>query len=256
MSSMRNAVQRRNHRERGQPTERSKWGILEKPKDYKLRAADHKHKRQKIKHLQQKASERNEDEFYFAMVNSESRGGVKIAKRGEENSGGAKVLGREVVQLMKTQDVGYLRTVLQRTKREVERLEREVMGGEVGVSVRVSEDGGRRKVFGDEGEDLAVKAPQREDNGEIDDLDGLDGWTDEEEDAAGDGPEDENLSVEEKRKKRRLEGKQRKLRFLKDRERDISTALDEVEQQRAKMNGTVGGVNKNGTKFKIRGRKK
>ena len=32
MSSMRNAVQRRNHRERGQPEERQKWGLLEKHK--------------------------------------------------------------------------------------------------------------------------------------------------------------------------------------------------------------------------------
>lgn len=32
MSSMRNAVQRRNHRERAQPIEREKWGILEKHK--------------------------------------------------------------------------------------------------------------------------------------------------------------------------------------------------------------------------------
>lgn len=32
MSSMRNAVQRRNHKERAQPLEREKWGILEKNK--------------------------------------------------------------------------------------------------------------------------------------------------------------------------------------------------------------------------------
>lgn len=32
MSSMRNAVQRRNHKERAQPAERAKWGILEKHK--------------------------------------------------------------------------------------------------------------------------------------------------------------------------------------------------------------------------------
>jgi hypothetical protein len=32
MSSMRNAVQRRNHKERAQPEERKKWGLLEKRK--------------------------------------------------------------------------------------------------------------------------------------------------------------------------------------------------------------------------------
>jgi hypothetical protein len=32
MSSMRNAVQRRNHKERAQPLERQKWGLLEKKK--------------------------------------------------------------------------------------------------------------------------------------------------------------------------------------------------------------------------------
>ena len=249
---MRNAVQRRNHRERAQPTERTKWGILEKPKDYKLRAADHKTKRRKIKSLQQKASERNEDEFYFAMVNSESRGGMKVAKRGEENSGGAKLLGRDVVDLMKTQDVGYLRTVLQRARREREGLEKEVVGGEVGVRVEVPV-GGKRKVFDEDGEDLAVK-PVHDQVDELDDLDGLEGWSSSGEEESSD--EDGTLSVEEKRKARKLEAKRRKLRFLKDRERDLTTALREVEEQRANMNGTVGGVNKNGTKFKVRGRKK
>ena len=32
MSSMRNAGQRRNHKERAQPEERKKWGLLEKRK--------------------------------------------------------------------------------------------------------------------------------------------------------------------------------------------------------------------------------
>lgn len=32
MSTLRNAVQRRNHKERAQPKDREKWGILEKHK--------------------------------------------------------------------------------------------------------------------------------------------------------------------------------------------------------------------------------
>nr|POE79423.1 u3 small nucleolar rna-associated protein 11 [Quercus suber] len=87
MSSMRNAVQRRNHRERAQPLERQKWGLLEKHKDYSLRAKDHNTKKRKIKQLTDKARERNEDEFYFGMLNSSSEGGRKRARREEGNGG-------------------------------------------------------------------------------------------------------------------------------------------------------------------------
>ena len=52
MSSMRNAVHRRNHKERAQPLERKKWGLLEKHKDYSKRAADHNLKKRKLQTLQ------------------------------------------------------------------------------------------------------------------------------------------------------------------------------------------------------------
>ena len=248
---MRNAVQRRNHRERAQPAERSKWGLLEKPKDYKLRAADHKTKKRKIKSLQQKASERNEDEFYFGMVNGETKNGVRVTKRGEENSGGGgKVLKRDVVQLMKTQDVGYLRTVLQQTRKERQRMEEDVVGGDVAVSARPSGTKTGRKVFGENGEDLVTRSATLQPL----DMDVDDWMSDEESD--GDESVDENLSVEEQRKRKKLEVRRRKLGFLKDRERDLTTALREVEDQRAKMNGSTGGVSKKGTKFKVRERKK
>lgn len=237
MSSLRNAVQRRNHKERAQPQERQKWGLLEKNKDYKLRAADHKVKKRKIKALQNKADERNEDEFYFAMVNSQSQGGIRGATRGTDNSGGGgKVLKGDVVKLMKTQDAGYLRTMLQQTKRERERVEKDVVAGAVGVSVNVAASG-KRRTFGEDGEEVAQIVALRNEALSDDDEDSND-------DKEGEAPN----RVQAKRRKR-LEG-------LQNRERELATALQEVEQQQARMNGSIGGTNKKGVKFKVRQRAK
>ncbi|RMY63869.1 hypothetical protein D0864_12520 [Hortaea werneckii] len=270
MSSMRNAVQRRNHKERAQPHERSKWGLLEKHKDYSKRAADHNLKKRKLKALQQKASERNEDEFYFGMVNSETKAGIKQGKRGEENSGGSggRSLPEAVVKLMKTQDVGYLGLVVQRTRRLRERVEREVVSGEVGVDVRGSGRGmgGKKVVFDEEGEMVGGQGEADEevddvgvDLDDLADLDGLDGL-DDGADVDMQEEEDEGLSKEElaarRRKKNALKAKQRYLDALRDREDQLTEALRRVEAQRARMNGTVGGVNKNGVKFKVRERKR
>lgn len=255
MSSLRNAVQRRNHKERAQPLARQKWGLLEKSKDYKLRAADHKLKTRKIAALKQKASERNEDEFYFGMMSSSTKGGVKIAKKGQENGGG-KVLDNEVVRLMKTQDQGYLRTALQRCRREIARVEEGVVVQRIGVKTEGSREG--KIVFGEDGEDLAVKAPQREVENDDFEMDFMD-----EEDSAEEGAEDsedENLTPEEKlaksRKQHALDVKRRKLEALREQEDKLSSALDALEHQRAKMNHTIGGTNKAGVKFKPRERKR
>jgi len=67
MSSLRNSLHRRNHKERSQLSHRQRFGILEKHKDYVLRARDYHSKQDRIKRLQQKAAERNKDEFYFGM---------------------------------------------------------------------------------------------------------------------------------------------------------------------------------------------
>lgn len=264
MSSMRNAVQRRNHKERAQPLERAKWGLLEKRKDYTLRAADHKQKKRKLNALKQKASERNDDEFYFGMMSNSSKGGVKVAKRGEENSGGVGGAGRslsvEVVRLMKTQDVAYLRTVLQSTVRERERLGREVVVLEEGVDVQ--REGRNKVVFGDDGEAIAAyPSPPRDDDDDLADLDGLDDLEGMDEDGISE-PEEPNaakpMTKEEKaaakRKRHTLDVKRRKLEGLQERAEDLTIALRELEEQRAKMNGNAGGVNKNGVKFKARQR--
>jgi U3 small nucleolar RNA-associated protein 11 len=67
MSSLRNSLHRRNHKERSQLSHRQRFGILEKHKDYVLRARDYHSKQDRIQRLRQKVAERNKDEFYFGM---------------------------------------------------------------------------------------------------------------------------------------------------------------------------------------------
>ena len=67
MSSLRNSLHRRNHKERSQLAHRTRLGILEKHKDYVLRARDFHSKQDRLTRLRQKAAERNRDEFYFGM---------------------------------------------------------------------------------------------------------------------------------------------------------------------------------------------
>jgi hypothetical protein len=276
MSSMRNAVQRRNHKERAQPVEREKWGLLEKRKDYKLRAADHKQKKQKLKLLSEKARDRNPDEFSFKMLSSKvDKQGKKVADRGNQ------ALSTDVVKLLKTQDAAYIRTMLQMVRKEREELEQRLILEE--DEVRALRDGdrtkhGKHRVYVDnveeqrsfdadtwfgKGEDIPVRA-QAEDFA-------FKGYEDEEEDEEEVVPRPNTLSKkqieaqEAARKEKRAFNKARdqaqsrthyKLQVVKNRERELVAAEEELEAQRAKMNNTVGGVNKHGVKFKVRERKR
>ncbi|KAH9863807.1 hypothetical protein J1614_009739 [Plenodomus biglobosus] len=283
MSSMRNAVQRRNHKERAQPAEREKWGLLEKRKDYKLRAADHRSKKAKLKLLSQKARDRNPDEFSFKMMSSRvDKKGKKVADRGNQ------ALSVEVVKLLKTQDAGYIRTMLQMARREREELEQRLILEEQGEARAVKdEDAAKRRkhrVFvenEDEQKEFDPDAwfgngdelPGRTDPGELQNE-----WEDDEDDDDDDdAEEDESASRRNTPSKRQLEkealAKIQARKFRKDRERAqsrtvmklhaakqrekaLAAAENELDVQRAKMNHTVGGVNKNGVKFKIRERKR
>ncbi|KIK30314.1 hypothetical protein PISMIDRAFT_58857, partial [Pisolithus microcarpus 441] len=95
----------RSHKERGQLAHRARFGLLEKHKDYVLRARDYHAKQERINRLRRKAADRNKDEFYFAMNKERTVEGVHIQERGN------KPMPMDMVKLLKTQDEGYIRTM-------------------------------------------------------------------------------------------------------------------------------------------------
>ena len=103
--SLRKSLHRRTHRERGQLAHRAKYGLLEKHKDYVLRARDYHTKQDRLTRLRQKAADRNKDEFYFAMKNERTVEGVHVQDRGNTP------MPMDMVKLLKSQDEGYVRTI-------------------------------------------------------------------------------------------------------------------------------------------------
>ncbi|PPS13469.1 hypothetical protein GOBAR_AA07095 [Gossypium barbadense] len=102
MSSLRNAINGRAHKERAQPSSRKKFGLLEKHKDY-------------VK-LKEKAAFRNPDEFYFQMIKTRTVDGV------HKPESQANKYTQEELMLMKTQDIGYILQKLQSERKKIEKL--------------------------------------------------------------------------------------------------------------------------------------
>jgi U3 small nucleolar RNA-associated protein 11 len=119
MSSLRNAVKRREHKERGQLQERKKLGLLEKHKDYVLRAKDYNKKQKRLRAMQVKASFRNPDEFYFRMNSSQTKEGIHIS----ENNHGEK-LSNEYLKNLKNQDLAYLQMKYQMDCQKIDKLKK------------------------------------------------------------------------------------------------------------------------------------
>ncbi len=85
MSSLRNAVKRKTHKERAQVGARARHGLLEKRGDYLQRARDFHRKEDAIRTLRERAAMRNEDEFNFKMVNSRTKRGVHVVETAQAN---------------------------------------------------------------------------------------------------------------------------------------------------------------------------
>ncbi|KAG0246418.1 small-subunit processome [Mortierella sp. GBAus27b] len=116
MSSLRNAVHRRNHKERSQPLARQKFGLLEKKKDYVARARDYHSKQDRLKAMREKAAFRNPDEFYFKMINTRTKDGVHITERNEKFS-------HDFLKLLNTQDLSYVTTQRDIGRKRIDRMQ-------------------------------------------------------------------------------------------------------------------------------------
>ncbi|RMZ87099.1 hypothetical protein DV736_g5673, partial [Chaetothyriales sp. CBS 134916] len=274
MSSLRNSAPRRPHRERSQPSARAKWGLLEKHKDYSLRAADYNAKKKKISVLDRKAREKHPDEFAYGMLSD----GGKI--QGRHGQGGTEHrLSHDAVKLLKTQDQGYLRVVMARTRKEVDRVKEQLAGVEgEGKRVVFEEDNTKKRRMKKMASGGALEGGNSEGEADGDEVQGVvdaesgqvaeEGASEEEVRlaarpkptrtslAADNATAATRLRAERKKRRRLQEARATKLEMLRRRQKEIMAAADQLELQRAKMAKTVGGVNKNGVKFKIRERKK
>lgn len=123
MASFRKALKsrQRNHHERSQPGFREHLGLLEKKKDYKLRADDYHKKQNTLAALRKKALDKNPDEFYYRMMSSKLQDGVHVSKRNEEV-----VVTEEQKKVMRTQDIKYVEMKRVAEAKKIERMKGEL----------------------------------------------------------------------------------------------------------------------------------
>ncbi|CAF0709442.1 unnamed protein product [Brachionus calyciflorus] len=104
------------HKERAQVKDREHLGLLEKKKDYKLRALDYQKKRDVIVNLKRKALEKNPDEFYFNMTRTEMKDGSHQLRNPYKD------YTEDEIKLMKSQDKNYIKFKHQIELKKIEKL--------------------------------------------------------------------------------------------------------------------------------------
>jgi U3 small nucleolar RNA-associated protein 11 len=113
--SMKHILKTRTYKERSQPAARAGLGLLEKHKDYVLRAKDYHKKEDALRTLREKAAFKNPDEYYKGMVKSQVRDGVhrKKAEAGPTN---------DQMAVFKKEDASYLNYKRAIEGKKIERL--------------------------------------------------------------------------------------------------------------------------------------
>lgn len=167
-----------------------------------------------------------------------------VSKKGPTTSGknstgtlngdkGNAVLDQDAVRLFKTQDLGYVRTMRNKTTKEVEALRRRVVGIEAE---------GRKVVYVD-GEEEQEERMEVDEDREI------------EEEEKDEGEQKKRMRRVREKEADKLEGM---LEAAEKRLEALTQAEEALDLQRKKMakSMSVGGVNKAGVKFKIRERKR
>ena len=140
----------REHRERSQPANRSRLGLLEKKKDYVLRARDFQSKKKRLQGMKIKAAYKNPDEFYFGMIKNrvdKKSGRVRLAGDHEKISS-------DVIKLMKSQDLTHIQEMIRVNEAKLDNFRAE-------HSIIISQEENRKKTknahikFVEDDEDLA-----------------------------------------------------------------------------------------------------
>lgn len=190
-------------------------------------------------------------------MSSTTENGIRVKKRDVEN-GTTGPLDMDVARLLKTQDAGYLRTILSQIRSQRERLREEAALARVDVGTQskpgvVSVQQTTRIVFDNDKAGIAVK---KADDMEFDDGDSDSDESVEDNRKASTDPVIRAQIVKERQQRRTRDTLSRKLELLSEKEAKLSQALDRLENQRARMSNTIGGVNKHGVRFKMRERKR
>jgi len=176
-------------------------------------------------------------------MSSTTKKGIKVQQRGLENGTGAE-MSPDMIKLLKTQDVGYLQTILQQTKREKERLGEDKILTQHGISNETPTlDLNRRKQFDEDGHEIARLHVRTEIESEDDNPKNV-------------ITVDKTKLKAQRSKRRMVDVLKRRITSLGKRERVLDRTLEAAQMQRARMNGNIGGENRSGIKFKVRERKR